>query len=222
MGFFVWTRSNATYNTAMRYPRPKVLAWSTAAAGMLVLLSAGISFNEPIRVWWSDYQLDKRIARLIEELSHTLRAKPEDLLDRLERLLKENRELKGQVRGKSRVEQGSQLERCQIGDVLLVRGVYDSISGKGLREIYDGFKQESERLISTLVGRGEGKVQVLITVSPILVKEGWKAGEIFGAGADLLQARGGGRPEMVQAGGKAPEGAEQALQAFEKRVRGGP
>ena len=76
-------------------------------------------------------------------------------------------------------------------------------------------------MIAALLAPAKGKVQVLVGVSPSLTAEGWKAGDIFQAGAEQIAARGGGRPEMVQAGGANPDGAREALKAMESRVEQG-
>ena len=77
-------------------------------------------------------------------------------------------------------------------------------------------------MIAVLIAPGKDKVQVLVGVTPSLTAEGWKAGDIFQAGAEQIAARGGGRPEMVQAGGTNPEGAREALKGMESRVEQGP
>jgi len=159
--------------------------------------------------------------RLLQELSRTLKTKPAALLERIDHLLEENRDLKSKLTQQAAPQEGK-VERHEVGKNLVILALYDGISGQELRAQYDSFKRESDRLIAALIARGEGKVQVLVTVSPALVKEGFDAKKIFDAGAGAVKARGGGRPEMVQAGGKGPEGAEKALKAFEERVRQGP
>ncbi|MCZ6792509.1 MAG: alanine--tRNA ligase [Planctomycetota bacterium] len=184
-------------------------------------VSSGVRRLEALTAHGAD-EYHQGNSRLIDELASTLRVKPDGLVDRVTHLLGESRDLRSKLRRQGSTAREGTLRRRQVGDILLVSGLYDGISGKELREVYDGFKQESPRLISSLVARTGGKVQVLVTVSPPLVEEGWRADAIFQAGAEMLKARGGGRPEMVQAGGNAPEGAEKALQAFEARLEQGP
>ncbi|MBN1442829.1 MAG: alanine--tRNA ligase [Planctomycetes bacterium] len=161
-------------------------------------------------------------ARSVEQLCRALKVQPGDLLERVEHLLEENRELRARAEKKATASQRDVLKRTIIGDITFVRGILEGVGGRELRGVYDGFKQESERLISVLLARAGEKVQILVTVSPALVAEGWTAKSIFDAGAEVLQARGGGRPEMLQAGGSAPGGAEAALDAIEQRIRQGP
>ena len=72
-----------------------------------------------------------------------------------------------------------------------------------------------------LASRGDGKVQLLVALTPSLLKERWDAREIFRSGQELVKARGGGRSTMGEGCGSAPEAAEQALEAMEDRVRRG-
>jgi alanyl-tRNA synthetase len=161
-------------------------------------------------------------ADLLARLSQMLKIQPEALPERLEKLLAEAAELRARLRERAAARSDGSVRRERVGDVLLVLGLYEGVAAKDLRGLHDGFKGESDRLITVLVAREEGKVSVLITVAKALEDAGWSAQEVFRAGAELLGARGGGRAGMVQAGGSRPEAAESALAAFEARVRRGP
>ena len=141
--------------------------------------------------------------------------------ERISRLLEENRELKS--RGPAPAQAVGDLTKRHLdhtgtGDILFVYGICDGLDGKGLRDCFDRLKKESDKVIAVLLAPGEGKVQALVAITPSLTAEGWKAADGFQAGAGHIAARGGGRPEMVQAGGTNPEGVEAALKAMEKRV----
>ncbi|MGQ9589217.1 MAG: alanine--tRNA ligase [Planctomycetota bacterium] len=147
--------------------------------------------------------LQRKRRASLERLARLLRAPPEALAERVEKLLGENRELKSRKpapRGETAAEA---VRRERFGDVVLASGLIDDADGKALRELYDGLKTESEKLVAALGGRSGGRLSILVAVSPGLVRAGWDAREIFGACAARLGARGGGRPEMVQAGAAA-------------------
>ena len=55
------------------------------------------------------------------------------------------------------------------------------------------------------------KSTLLCVVSDDLIKRGFKAGEMVNAVAQLAEGRGGGKPNMAQAGIKAPEKITDAL-----------
>src|SRR5690606_8134367 len=113
----------------------------------------------------------------------------------------------------------AQVRRIDVDGVRLIVGLYENTPAKELRTAYDALKNESERLVALLLGREEGKIGILVTVSKALEGESWDARELFSSVADVLGARGGGRSSMVQAGGSRPEAAEDALARFEARVR---
>ena len=64
--------------------------------------------------------------------------------------------------------------------------------------------------VVVLAGVGDGKVSLLAMVTKDLVGR-YHAGKIVGALAELVGGRGGGRPDMAQAGGNDPSKVDQAL-----------
>ncbi len=67
-------------------------------------------------------------------------------------------------------------------------------------------------LVLLLAVKGADRCQILLKVSPDLVKKGISAGNIIKEIAPLIGGSGGGRPEMAQAGGKTPDGIEKAFE----------
>jgi alanyl-tRNA synthetase len=66
-------------------------------------------------------------------------------------------------------------------------------------------------LVLLLAAKGEGKVQLLLRVSPDLVKQGIKAGDLIKEIAPCIEGSGGGRPDVAQAGGKNLAGIGEAF-----------
>ena len=58
---------------------------------------------------------------------------------------------------------------------------------------------------------GEGKVSLLASLTPDLVKKGLKSGDVVKPVAAIVGGSGGGRPEMAQAGGKDPARLPDAI-----------
>ena len=183
-------------------------------------VSAGVRRVEALTANDAEAWFDGRV-RLVDDLSKLLKVSSDLVGERISRLLEENRELKTRGRAPAPAA-GGELDKKKIGDLLFASGIFAGLDGKGLRDCFDRVKKESDKVIAVLLAPGEGKVQALVAVTPSLTKEGWKAGDIFQAGAEHIEARGGGRPEMVQAGGTNPEGARAALEAMESRVEQGP
>ncbi|MEC9031690.1 MAG: alanine--tRNA ligase [Planctomycetota bacterium] len=183
-------------------------------------VSSGVRRVEALTAGQAEGWFDGRV-QLVDDLSKLLKVSSDRVEERVSRLLKENKELKTKGPAPAPAAAGD-LEKKKIGDILFVSGIFDGLDGKGLRDCFDRVKKESDKVIAVLIAPGEGKVQVLVAVTPSLTAEGWKAADVFQAGAEHIEARGGGRPEMVQAGGKNPEGARAALEAMEGRVGQGP
>jgi alanyl-tRNA synthetase len=71
-----------------------------------------------------------------------------------------------------------------------------------------------------LAFRGEGRCQVLLRITPDLVKKGLNAAQILKEAAPLVGGSGGGRPEAAQAGGKSPEHLEKLFEKIREILRG--
>ena len=183
-------------------------------------VSSGVRRVEALTARGAESWLDGRV-QLIDDLSKLLKVQAERVEERISRLLEENKELKTRAPAAAPAAEGD-FEKKKIGEILFVSGIFEGLDGKSLRDCFDRVKKESEKVIAVLIAPGKDKVQVLVGVTPSLTAEGWKAGDIFQAGAEQIAARGGGRPEMVQAGGTNPDGASGALKSMESRVEQGP
>ena len=75
-------------------------------------------------------------------------------------------------------------------------------------------KQLSDVLVLA-TATADGKVNLITAISSDAVKEGYKAGDLIKAIAPKVGGGGGGRPDLAQAGGKKPEGIQEALKAAE-------
>ena len=64
------------------------------------------------------------------------------------------------------------------------------------------------------------RCQVIVKLTPDLVKKGWNASTILKEAAPIIGGSGGGRPEMAQAGGKSPEHLETMFVKLHQIVRG--
>ena len=59
----------------------------------------------------------------------------------------------------------------------------------------------------------DGKVALLAAATDAAVKAGFAAGNVIKSVAEKVGGRGGGRPNMAQAGGSDPAGIDDAIQA---------
>ncbi len=106
----------------------------------------------------------------------------------------------------------------EIGDVRLLAAEVDSTDGKGLREMADKLR---DKLGSGVIAIGcphEGKVNLLVAVTADLTDK-LHAGKLVAALAEEVGGRGGGRPDLAQAGGSQPEKLASALSKVAELVR---
>ena len=64
----------------------------------------------------------------------------------------------------------------------------------------------------------EGKPMLTVMLSEDIVKSGKKAGDIVRGAAKFIQGGGGGQPHFAQAGGRNPQGLEQAMVAMREAL----
>lgn len=82
-----------------------------------------------------------------------------------------------------------------------------------LRQLADQLRDRQASLVVVLGAVFDGKPALLASVTPDVVKRGLKAGDLIREIAPLVDGRGGGRPDLAEAGGKNPDGLDAALAA---------
>jgi alanyl-tRNA synthetase len=87
-----------------------------------------------------------------------------------------------------------------------------------LRDMADILRQKLQSGVVVIGSRGEDKVGLVVAVSSDLVPR-VHAGRLIKALAPRVGGGGGGRPEFAQAGGKSPQGLDEALEAAAEELR---
>lgn len=145
-----------------------------------------------------------------------LKTSPDKLEEKLGHLQAENKELKGEVESLK-----SRLAKDAMGDVTdqitevkglpLLAAKIEGVDMNGLRELGDQLKEKLGEGVVVLASAVDGKVSLMAMATDGAVKKGAHAGNLIKAIASLVGGGGGGRPNMAQAGGKNPEGIDQAV-----------
>jgi alanyl-tRNA synthetase len=111
-----------------------------------------------------------------------------------------------------------------IGDVKLVAARLDDADAGMLRDALDKAKERVGSGVVLLASVVDGKVALVAGVTKDLVGR-FKAGDVVNAAAKEVGGKGGGRPDMAQAGGTDPTRLPEALLAarayVEARVKAG-
>ncbi|MHC4636166.1 MAG: alanine--tRNA ligase [Planctomycetota bacterium] len=157
---------------------------------------------------------------IIDELSEILKAPPEELKDRVFKLIEDNKKLAKQLKsaakqgGSDIMAQAKKLlkEAEKIGDTAVIINRIPAVSIEQAREAIDMLKKKAKSIAVVFAFADEGKVILLAGVTDDLIKKGLKAGDIVKQIAPIVGGGGGGRPQMAQAGGKNPEKIGEALE----------
>ncbi len=104
-------------------------------------------------------------------------------------------------------------------NVKLIHHLFEEMDMEMLRKISDLLKQKCKSVIIVLGAREDDNASLLLAVSDDVVKRGIKANELIKELATLIDGRGGGRPELAQAGSKAVGKIEKAVQEAAKLIQ---
>ncbi|MGP9685950.1 alanine--tRNA ligase [Halomonas sp. AOP25-F1-15] len=152
-------------------------------------------------------------------LGDRLKTKPEQVEARVESLVERNRSLEKeleQLKAKLASAAGSDMlsQVQEIKGVKLLATQLDGVSGKDLRGMLDQIKNKlgSGVVILGVADQAAGKVSLIAGVTQDLTGR-VKAGELVNHVASLVGGKGGGRPDMAQAGGSQPDALPDALKS---------
>lgn len=152
-----------------------------------------------------------------QTVAELLKADSSKLVDRVEKLVERQRELQREVeslQGKLNTAQsGDLLSQVQeAGGVKLLAVQVQVVDIKALRDMADQLRDKLGSGVVVLGAELDGKANLLVTVTKDLTGR-FKAGELVGTLAPIIGGRGGGKPELAQAGGSQPEKLPEALAA---------
>lgn len=157
-----------------------------------------------------------QIEEELEKAASIVKAKPANLLERLEHLMSEMKALQSENESLK-----SKLAQDALGDVmdqivevkgvkLLATSVKDVDMNK-LRDLGDQLKEKIGEGVVVIAADNGGKVNLIAMATDEAMKAGAHAGNLIRGIAKLVGGGGGGRPNMAQAGGKNPAGIPEAL-----------
>jgi alanyl-tRNA synthetase len=159
----------------------------------------------------------------LEQTARLLKDKPEAVLERVERLLddqkvleKELEKLKAQMASAS-LQNISDETKTVNGISLIAKTVKVDKPGE-LRDLADKFKDRIKSGVVALGAVSNGKALLIAVVTRDLTDR-FHAGKLIKAMAAEVGGGGGGRPDMAQAGGTQPEHLDKALAKAEELIK---
>ena len=159
----------------------------------------------------------KELEEKLSEAARAAKATPANLIEKIEHLQAEIKELRGENDAlKSKLAKdalGDVMNQVkEIGGVKLLAAKLENVDMNGLRELGDQLKEKLGEGIVVLASAMDGKVSLMATATDGAQKKGAHAGNLIKAIAGLVGGGGGGRPGMAQAGGKNPAGMDAAME----------
>ncbi|KWE93821.1 alanine--tRNA ligase [Burkholderia territorii] len=156
-------------------------------------------------------ELDARI----NEAAAALKAQPSELTQRIAQVQDQVKSLEkelGALKSKLASSQGDELaqQAVEIGGVYVLAATLDGADAKTLRETVDKLKDKLKSAAIVLAAVEGGKVSLIAGVTQEASKK-VKAGELVNFVAQQVGGKGGGRPDMAQAGGTEPANLPGAL-----------
>ena len=151
----------------------------------------------------------------LNEVASLVKCKPAELPTRVNAMIEGQKAQEKEIsrlQSKLAAAQGGDLasKAEQVNGVTVLSVKLEGVSGAGLRETLDQLKEQLKSGVIVL-GVAEGdKVSVIAGVTPDLVGR-FKAGELVNHVASQVGGKGGGRPDMAQAGGSQPANLANAL-----------
>ncbi|HHB13256.1 MAG TPA: alanine--tRNA ligase [Chromatiales bacterium] len=155
--------------------------------------------------------------RKLGHIASLVRGGPEDVDRKVEQVVERSRALEKELerlKAKLAAQAGQDLAARAL-DVQGVKVLAERLEGadpKTLRETVDRLKNRLGSAVVVLGTVREGKVSLVVGVTRDLTDR-IQAGELANVVAQQVGGRGGGRPDMAQAGGTRPDGLAKALES---------
>ncbi|ELY3811934.1 alanine--tRNA ligase [Cronobacter sakazakii] len=158
----------------------------------------------------------------LNELSHLLKSDSQTLNDKVRAMVERTRQLEKelqQLKEQQAAQESANLssKAMDINGVKLLVSELAGVEPKMLRTMVDDLKNQLGSSVIVLATVAEGKVSLIAGVSKD-VTDRVKAGELVGMIAQQVGGKGGGRPDMAQAGGTDAAALPAALGSVESWV----
>lgn len=169
------------------------------------------------------YQLINEQLDKLNAAAGLIKANPKEIVSRIEALLQDNRALQREnesLTGKlGNLEANSIVDKAKtINGITVLAAKVNAKDMNSLRGMMDDLKNKLQSAIVVLGAVEDEKVNLVAGVTKDLVEKGYHAGKLIKEVAELCGGKGGGRPEMAQAGAKKPENLSKALEFVEEWV----
>ena len=186
-------------------------------------VAAGVRRVEAVTAEYALDWADKGENQLAKIIS-MLKGNRNDVSNRVSQLVEKNRSLEkelAQLKGKLASSQGSDLssQAVEINGIKVLAANLEGADVKTLRDTLDQLKNKLGTSAIVLASVNGEKVSLVAGVSKDAISK-IKAGDLVNSVASQIGGKGGGRPDMAQAGGDQPENLSAALNSVADWVQG--
>jgi len=159
----------------------------------------------------------RQVAQLVKGDRDNFPDKVRQLVERIRQLEKEVEQAKARLAS----GQGADLlgQTVQVDGVKVLAARLDGVDAKTLREAVDRYKDQLKAAAVVLATVEDGKVRLVAGVTSAETRR-LKAGDLVNMVAQQVGGKGGGRPDLAQAGGTDPSKLDIALQSVPDWIRG--
>jgi alanyl-tRNA synthetase len=163
-------------------------------------------------------------AELVVNVAGNLNVAQDDVLSKLEKLTETVKQLEKELETQKRKGALGQLDdlaaRVQVvKGIKVIAAEVQNVDREGLRQLVDSLRQKLGSGVVALGMPENGKVALIAGVTKDLTAK-VHAGKLIGALAEKLGGKGGGRPDLAEAGGKDTAGLKTALQTVPSYIEG--
>ncbi len=164
----------------------------------------------------------QQTSQSLSRISQMLRASEPELADHVEKLLAQQKNLERQLdQLKNKVAQGQlgELENRArtLKGVQVLAGRVDGLDRQQMRALADSLRNKWKSAVVVLASADDSSVAIVSAVTKDLTAK-VHAGKLAGSLAQALGGKGGGRPDMAEAGGKDVAALSPALERVYAQV----
>ncbi|HSS46061.1 MAG TPA: alanine--tRNA ligase, partial [Burkholderiales bacterium] len=185
-------------------------------------VAAGVRRVEAVTGEGALEYVQQQEARMLEAAA-ALKAQPQELTQKINQIIENVRALEkelGRLKYKLASSHGEELinQAVEVKGVKVLAATLEGADAKTLRETVDKLKDKLNSCVVVLGSAEGGKVTLIAGVTQDLISK-IKAGDLVNHVAQQVGGKGGGRPDMAQAGGIEPDKLPQALASVPQWVK---
>ena len=171
------------------------------------------------------YQLVKKQKEILDELAFILKSTPDDIKDKVESLIKNNKLLQKKIKEAQKESAKTKIEELaessiEVNGIKVIVHKAEVENRDDLLKLADTIREKLKLTIGVLAGIIDGKIVLVATVTDDLIQtKGIKAGEVVKEVSKIVGGTGGGKPHLAQGGGKDLEKLDEALDSLPEIVR---